>query len=144
MKKKSELMGRASALKDELRKIESDIATLDKAIRMFSPNTDVDRVPARRKRSHLFQRGVLIRHIITALKQKGTPMTAIEIMKAVKDTTKLRQDILPNIKRCLREQAKAGTLKEVGETFGRQKMWTIQPRPQATAPNAVVELRPRP
>lgn len=147
LRKKSELLGRVSAIKDELHRIETDIKPLDQAVKLFSPTTDVDGVAARRKRSHLFRRGELVKHILTALRQKGKPMTAIEIMKTVKVRTKLKQDILPNVKRCLREQAKAGTLIEVGEAFGRQKLWTIAARKNqatAAASKGVVELRPRP
>lgn len=139
-------MGRASAIKDELRRIEADLAVLDKAVLLFAPSTDLDNVLARRKRTNLFKRGELLRHILTVLRKAGEPLTAMQIAKAVKARTKLKQDILPNVKRSLREQSNAGRLKEVGEAFGRQKLWTIEARNnQATSARAgVVELRPRP
>lgn len=136
-------MGRASAFKAELRPVEDDIAILDKAEKLFFSGAVMDGVTARRKRSHIFRRGELAKHVLTGFRQKP-PRAAIEIAKEIKGWTKLRQDILPNVERCLRKQTAKGVLEKVGETFRRQKLWKIWARAQATIASPVVKLAFRP
>ena len=110
-------MGRTSVIEDELRRIAADLAVQDKAALLFAPSTDLGSILARRKRTNLFKHGELLRHILMVLREAREPLTAMQIAKAVKTRTKLKQDILPNVKRSLRGQSKAWRLKEVGKRW---------------------------
>jgi len=119
--KRAEITGRIKTLRQEIQKLENDLAHLDATMRLFDPSYPVESVkPRRAERLHLFKQGQLIRLVLDALRHGKKPLSTAEVatyvVKAIGQDESARPIIHNRVRASLAHLEKVrGLVVKVGE-----------------------------
>src|SRR6187551_692853 len=86
IRKRAEMAGEVEATQQRLHQMRADLAHLDAAIRIMSPDTDPEAIrPKKPSRNGCdwFGRGELARMVLDVLREAQGPLTSMEIARAV-------------------------------------------------------------
>jgi hypothetical protein len=129
-RKRGELAGQIEHTQAQLRKLVTELDTIDAAIRLFDPTADLGAIVQRRyPPRHQAFRGEMMRHVMGALRVAEKPVTsrdiAIEVMKGRglnPDDLELSVVIRKRVGACLYKLKSQGLAKEV-PVVGDLKGW---------------------
>ena len=84
-KKRAEVAGHIHDLEKKVRTYRARLAHIDETIKIFSPETDPEAIPAKRtyRRAQYFSRGEFARLCIDELRKAAGPLTTAEIVAGV-------------------------------------------------------------
>ena len=83
--KRAEIAGMITRTEQQLGQFRADLVHLDATIRLFAPEMEPKRIPAKRiRQSDLwFEQGELSRRVLDALRRAGEPIRAPDLVRAV-------------------------------------------------------------
>lgn len=127
--KASELQGAIAALERQVAARRADLAAVQAAIRLFSPDFDMRAVKVKRgyhRASPHFERGELTNRCRDALRDaEGEPVAAGSIVERAiadkglpADDAKLRRDFMARVLSSMHQLLKAGTVERIGHGLG--------------------------
>src|SRR5271155_4881554 len=84
-KKRAEVAGHVHDLEKKVKTWRAKLAHIDETIRLFSPETDPETIPAKRayRRARYFSRGEFARLCLDALRKADRPLSTAEILASV-------------------------------------------------------------
>jgi hypothetical protein len=133
--KRAEVAGEIKDLERRLKYKRAGLAALDETLRLFDPDLDPNRIPARRayKRAGYFKGGEVTRFVQAQLRDSAGPLAVSQITAALMAAKGLTADV-PNLKASvgrmvgtvLRKMAKRGAVVKVGEGAGTR--WALLPQ----------------
>lgn len=110
-KQKAVLLRQLAELRSEVRQVQTDIASLDRAMQLLDPSCDTRAIkPVSRPQRRLFERGELATHVLEVLKAAAGPMSANDIAAAVGERAGITENIRDNVKDALKLQHRNGTV----------------------------------
>ncbi len=121
-KKRAEVAGHVHHLEKKVKTWRAKLAHIDETIRLFSPETDPEAIPAKRtyRRARYFSRGELARLCLDALRKADRPLSTAEILASVIKAKGLPESsaaaLTEKTLAYLRLKRKAGTVAKSGTT----------------------------
>ena len=121
-KKRAEVAGHVHDLEKKVKTWRAKLAHIDETIRLFSPETDPEAIPAKRayRRARYFSRGELARLCLDVLRKADKPLTTADIVASVVKAKGLPEGVAPSLTEkvlaYLRIKRKAGTVAKSGTT----------------------------
>ena len=121
-KKRAEVAGHVHDLEKKVKTWRAKLAHIDETIRLFSPETDPEAIPAKRayRRARYFSRGELARLCLDALRKADKPLTTADIVASIVKAKGLPEGVAPSLTEkvlaYLRIKRKAGTVAKSGTT----------------------------
>lgn len=115
-RRRRELTGDILEMLTKVDAIAADVAALDKVLRQFKPDIDLEAIPAlqHRPKPDWAPRGAVVRAIYDVLRDAGEPMTTRALTEAVADKMGLEGGVTPQhikrVRKCLDRQTTRGTL----------------------------------
>lgn len=131
-RKRGELAGQIEHTQLKLRRLITELDTVDAAIRLFDPTADLGAIKDRRYRPrHEAFRGEMMRHVTDALRIAGKPLTGQDIALTVMKGRGLNPDDLEvskimrrRVGACLWKLKSQGLARDA-KTAGELKEWTL-------------------
>jgi hypothetical protein len=132
--KRAEISGHIHDLEKRMARHRANLASLDATIRLFSPGTNPDAIPAKRpyRRTRYFARNELSRLVMDALRLTTGPLAAADIATAVMrakgaavDDAAFKAIITERVLGVLRGLAKRGDVVRTGTS--RNVQWVVTP-----------------
>jgi hypothetical protein len=130
--KRAEVAGYIAVLEKRASNWRARLAHIDGALKIFSPETDPDAIPARRsyRRSRYFQRGEFSSQCLKALREVGGPTTTAALVRSIMAAKGLPSDD-PALFNAVNEKAlcflrglvKRGIVSKTG--VSRDARWTL-------------------
>src|SRR5258708_30354267 len=98
-KKRAEVAGHVHDLEKKVKTWRARLAHIDETIRIFSPHTDPEAIPAKRiyRRARYFSRGEFARLCLDELRKAEGPLTTAEIVAGVLAAKGLPKTLTPNL-----------------------------------------------
>ncbi len=132
VRKRSEIAGQIEHTQQALRKLVTDLDSIDAAIRLFDPDADIVAIkPRQYPPRHAAFRGEMMRHVMGCLRLAKKPITTREIAMVVMKARGLNPEdaeLLVTIRKrvgaCIWKLKQAGTVKEVAGV-GDLKEWKL-------------------
>jgi tRNA G10 N-methylase Trm11 len=130
--KRSEIGGHIHDLEKRIARQRANLANLDATIKLFSPGTNPDAIPAKRpyRRTRYFARNELSRLVQDALRTASKPLTSAGIAAAVMqakgmpcDDVAFKEIVAERVLTVLRRLAKRGTVAKSGTS--RNAKWAL-------------------
>ncbi|MGH6836299.1 MAG: hypothetical protein ACREC9_12300 [Methylocella sp.] len=132
--KRAEISGHIHDLEKRIGRQRVALANLDATIRLFSPGTNPDAIPAKRtyRRTRYFARNELSRLVMGVLRLATWPLAAADIATAVMrakgaaiDDAAFKEIVAERALGVLRGLAKRGEVARIGTS--RNAQWTVAP-----------------
>jgi hypothetical protein len=123
-KKRAEVAGHVHDLEKKVKTWRARLAHIDETIRIFSPDTDPEAIPAKRtyRRARYFSRGEFARLCLDALRKAKGPLTTTEIVASVIAAKGLSVNLAPTLTEktlaYLRTKLATGSVVKTGVTQG--------------------------
>jgi hypothetical protein len=130
--KRAEISGHIHDLEKRIARQRVNLANLDATIRLFSPDTNPDAIPAKRpyRRTRYFAHNELSRLVMDALRLATGPLAAVDIATAVMrakgaaaDDEAFKEIITDRVLAVLRGLAKRGAVTRTGTS--RNAQWAV-------------------
>jgi hypothetical protein len=135
--KRAEISGHIHDLEKRIARQRANLANLDATIKLFSPSTNPDAIPAKRpyRRTRYFAHNELSRLTQDALRTASGPLTSAEIAAAVimqargmpADDAQLKEIVAGRVLPVLRRLARRGAAVKSGTS--RNAQWGLAPSP---------------
>jgi hypothetical protein len=128
-KKRAEVAGHVHDLEKKVKTYRARLAHIDETIKIFSPDTDPEAIPAKRtyRRARYFSRGEFARLCMDELRKAAGPLTTAETVAGVIAAKGLPKGLAPALTEkalaYLREKRKAGVVTKTGASRGVR--WTL-------------------
>jgi len=88
--KRAETVGRIQACRDQMAQLMADLDSLDRSIRIFEPDIDLEELPMKRvPPPNAAFRGEVQRFLLHTLRQAPSPMTTHQLATAIMEARKL-------------------------------------------------------
>ena len=116
VRRRRELTGDILELLAKVDALAADVAALDRVLRQFKPDIDLEAIPAlqHRPKPDWAPKGAIVRAAYEALREAGEPLTTRALAVAVADRMGLEGAITPQhmkrVRKCLDRQRARGTL----------------------------------
>jgi len=129
--KRAEVAGHIHDLEKKVRVWRARLAHIDETLRIFSPETDPEAIPAKRtyRRARYFSRGEFARLCSDALRKADGPVTTAEIVASVLSTKGLPNSLAPILTEkalaYLRTKLATSSVVKTGATQGAR--WSLAP-----------------
>jgi hypothetical protein len=132
--KRAEISGHIHDLEKRIARQRVNLANLDATIRLFSPGTNPDAIPAKRpyRRTRYFGRNELSRLVMDALRLATGPLAAADIATAIMrakgaamDDAAFKAIVTDRVLAVLRRLAKRGEVARTGTS--RNAQWAVMP-----------------
>lgn len=131
-KKRAEIAGQIEHAQQALRKLVTDLDSIDAAIRLFDPTADITAIkPRQYPPRHAAFRGEMMRHVMGSLRLAKKPITTREIALVVMKARGLNPEdaeLLVTIRKrvgaCMWKLKQGGIVKEVAGV-GELKEWVL-------------------
>lgn len=134
IRKRSEISGELSALKEQMDRLMSQLDALDVSLRVFSPEIDMAALPGpKMPRLNVAFRGEVLRYCADLFRQSEGPLTteeiAVSVMRARRldvNNADLRLTMTHRIGSTLRKMREKGYIRDVGKVQGsNMKRWEV-------------------
>lgn len=129
--KRAEIAGHVHDLEKKVATWRARLASIDEAIKIFSPETDPEAIPAKRtyRRARYFARGEFARLCLETLRKATGPLTTAEIVASVVRAkglpAGLGESLTEKALAYMRSKRKAGAVVKSGTTQGTR--WQLPP-----------------
>jgi hypothetical protein len=129
--KRAEIAGHVQDLEKKVKTYRARLAHIDETIKIFSPDTDPESIPAKRtyRRARYFSRGEMARLCLDALRKADGPLSTAEILASVIKAKGLPGSVVASLTEktlaYLRTRLKTGSLVKTGVTQGTR--WSLVP-----------------
>jgi hypothetical protein len=129
-KKRAEVAGHVHDLEKKVKAWRAKLSHIDETIRLFSPETDPEAIPAKRayRRARYFSRGEFARLCVDALRRAEMPLTTAEIVASIVKAKglhpSLAADLTEKTLAYLRTRLKTASVIKTGVTQGARWMLT--------------------
>jgi len=116
VRRRRELTGDILELLAKVDTLAADVDALDRVLRQFKPDIDLDAIPAlqHRPKPEWAPQGAIVRAVYDALREAGEPLTTRALAGAVGDRMGLGVAITPQhmkrVRKCLDRQKARGTI----------------------------------
>jgi hypothetical protein len=120
--KRAEISGHVQDLEKKVKTYRARLAHIDETIKIFSPDTDPDSIPAKRtyRRARYFSRGEMARLCLDALRKADGPLSTAELLASVIKAKGLPDSVAASLTEkalsYLRLKRKSGTVIKSGTT----------------------------
>jgi hypothetical protein len=134
IRKRSEISGELSALKEQMDRLMSQLDALDVSLRVFRPEIDMEALPGpKMPRLNVAFRGEVLRYCADLFRQAEGPLTteeiAVSVMRARRldvSNADLRRTMTHRIGSTLRDMRAKGYIRDVGKVEGsNMKRWEV-------------------
>lgn len=137
IRKRSEISGEISALKEQMDKLMAQLDALDVSLRVFRPEIDMQDLPGPKiPRLNVAFRGEVLRYCADLFRRSEGPLTteevAVEVMRARRldvNNADLRRTMTHRIGSTLRKMRDQGFIRDAGKVEGgNMKRWEVAGR----------------
>ncbi|MEQ9663677.1 MAG: hypothetical protein RLN87_14145 [Parasphingopyxis sp.] len=119
IRRRRELTGDILELLAKVDAITADVEALDRTIRLFDPDMDLDAIPAlqHRPQPHWAKHGEVSRAVMELLRQATEPLSTRAVAEAVQQRRGIGDAVttgqIERVRKCLNRQSGRGTVKRV-------------------------------
>lgn len=128
--KRAELFNEAETLRDRIAEIKNDIDALDRSLKTFGYEGDLDAQMPRQKRYVIFGKGELTRQVLDILRRNAKPMTSRQIAQEIVSDSgmdardrKFVSDLVKRVGKACR-QYPSGTVRKASDAHG-NIVWSV-------------------